>query len=90
MSDILIILFSLPKYDCIYAKGSYKYEQLLRSIATALYGDVYMPVKPHAFSIAHDKIYTQLDIQKNKIPMPATYITATISAARNILKKDHA
>ena len=77
----------IPKYDCIYAKGSYKYEQLLRSITSSLYLKTYMPIKPMAFSIAHDKIYTQLDIQQSNIPMPTTYLTATVTGARNILKK---
>lgn len=77
----------ITKYDCVYAKGSYKYEQLLRSIASSLYDETYMPIKPETFSIAHDKIYTQLDIQNSRIPMPTTYITSTVSAARNILKK---
>lgn len=77
----------IKEYDCIYAKGSYKYEQLLRSIASSLYDKAYMPISPMAFSIAHDKIYTQLDIQQSNIPMPTTYLTATITGARNILKK---
>ncbi|MBD3164606.1 RimK family alpha-L-glutamate ligase [Candidatus Woesearchaeota archaeon] len=77
----------MGQYDCIYAKGSHRYEQLLRTITSGLYDTAYMPIKPVAFSIAHDKIYTQLDIQKNRIPMPTTYITSTITAARNILKK---
>jgi ribosomal protein S6--L-glutamate ligase len=75
------------QYDCVYAKGSYKYEQLLRSITSSLYNKTYMPIMPGAFNIAHDKIYTQIDIQQNKIPMPTTYLSATIPAARNILKK---
>ncbi len=77
----------LRKYDCIYAKGSYKYEQLLRAITSSLYKKSYMPIQPSAFAIAHDKVYTQIDIQQNKIPMPTTYLTSTIPAARNILKK---
>ncbi len=77
----------MKEYDCVYLKGSYKYEQLMRSISNSLYSKTYMPIKPIAFSIAHDKIYTQLDIQNNNIPMPATYVTATMEGAKNILKK---
>ncbi|MCK5140446.1 MAG: ATP-grasp domain-containing protein, partial [Thermodesulfovibrionia bacterium] len=77
----------IQKYDCIYVKGSHKYEQLLRAITASLYNKTYMPIKPIAFNIAHDKIYTQINIQQNKTPMPTTYLSATIPAAKNILKK---
>ena len=90
LSKEMEVLYSgqpIEEYDCIYAKGSYKYEQLLRSISSSLHNKAYMPISPMAFSIAHDKIYTQLDIQNNNIPMPTTYLTATITGARNILKK---
>jgi len=77
----------ISHYDCIYAKGSFRYNQLLRSIASSLYHKAYMPIRPIAYSIAQDKIYTQTVIQKNNIPMPTTYLSATIDAAKNILKK---
>jgi ribosomal protein S6--L-glutamate ligase len=77
----------LDKYDCVYLKGSFRYEPLLRSIATALNGKSYMPIKPTAFTVGHDKLLTQLDIQQHKISMPTTYISATVDAAKKILKK---
>jgi ribosomal protein S6--L-glutamate ligase len=77
----------LDKYDCIYLKGSFRYQPLLRSIATALKNKTYMPIKPTAFTVGHDKLLTQLDIQQHKIPMPTTYIAATVDAAKKILKK---
>ena len=46
-----------------------------------------MPIKPGAFTVGHDKLLTQLDIQQHKIPMPTTYIAATTEAAKKILKK---
>ena len=77
----------LPKYDCIYAKGSFRYAPLLRSITTALYDTVYMPIKPNTFTIAHDKLLTHLALQYYKIPMPDTYIVSLRSAAKKILGK---
>ncbi|MEA2036785.1 MAG: hypothetical protein U9O94_04715, partial [Nanoarchaeota archaeon] len=35
----------LDKYDCIYAKGSFRYAQTLRAITGASYGTTYMPIK---------------------------------------------
>jgi ribosomal protein S6--L-glutamate ligase len=75
------------KYDCVYVKGSFRYEPLLRSIATGLHGKTYMPIKPSAFTVGHDKLLTQLDIRQHNIPMPTTYLAATAEAARKILKK---
>ena len=89
-SESLEVLYEgkpFDQYDCIYIKGSFRYETLLRSIATALYGKTYMPIKPGAFTVGHDKLLTQLDIQQHKIPMPTTYIAATTEAAKKILKK---
>ncbi len=77
----------IPKFDCIYLKGSFRYSQLLSAITSSLSKTSYMPLKANAFAIAHDKIYTQIDIQRHNIPMPTTYLTATIAATRQILKK---
>jgi len=76
----------IRKYDCIYAKGSFRYEALLRSLTYALYNTTYMPIKPDAFTLGHDKILTHLELQKNKIPMPTTYISSSTSAAKKILE----
>ena len=89
-SSALEVLYEgkpLDKYDCVYLKGSFRYEPLLRSIATALKDKTYMPISPAAFTVGHDKLLTQLDIQQHKIPMPTTYIAATVDAAKKILKK---
>ncbi len=77
----------LQKYDCIYAKGSFRYAPLLRSITTAFYDTAYMPIKPNTFTIGHDKLLTHLALQYYKIPMPNTYILSTVSAAKKILGK---
>ena len=76
------------EYDCVYIKGSFRYATLLQSIATILTSKgVYTPLKPRAFTIAHDKLLTQIELQRNKIPMPVTYITPTPDAAKEILER---
>src|SRR3989338_472657 len=77
----------LSEYHCIYAKGSYKYAHLLGAITSSLSRTAYMPIVEYAFVMAHDKIYTQIGIQQNNIPMPTTYLAATIEGARKILSK---
>ena len=87
-SKDLSILYNgkaLKKYDCIYAKGSFRYAPLLRSLSTAYYDNIYMPIKPNAFTIGHDKLLTHLALQYHKIPMPDTYIVSSIDAAKKIL-----
>ncbi len=73
-------------YNCIFAKGSFRYMPLLRSITIALHHTTYMPIKPEAFEIGHDKFLTQLVLQKNNIPMPKAYLTATSESAKKILE----
>lgn len=76
----------LPEYDCIFAKGSFRYAPLLQGL-TALYEKkCYMPIKSSAFSVAHDKLLTQLALQQERIPMPRTYQAATVEAAKSIMK----
>ena len=78
---------SLQKYDCIYAKGSFRYAPLLMSITTAFYNNTYMPIKPNTFTIGHDKLLTDLALQNYKVPMPNTYVVSTIDAAKKILEQ---
>jgi len=77
----------LPKYDCIYAKGSFRYAPLLQSITRALFNTCYMPIKPASFTVGHDKLLTHLALQHYKIPMPETYVASSLEAAKKILKK---
>jgi len=77
----------LAKYDCIYAKGSFRYAPLLRSVTTAFYDNTYMPIKPNAFTLGHDKLLTQLALQYYNIPMPDTYVVSSIEAAKKILEQ---
>ncbi len=76
---------ALDNYDCIYAKGSFRYATLLRSITFAFHNKVYMPLKPNSFTIGHDKLLTHLALQYNKIPMPDTYLASSAESAKKIL-----
>jgi ribosomal protein S6--L-glutamate ligase len=77
----------LENYDCIYAKGSFRYATLLRSLTFAFYDKVYMPIKPNAFTIGHDKLLTHLALQYNKIPMPDTYLASSPQSAKKLLSE---
>ena len=86
-ADVLYQGKTLQHYDCLFLRGSFRYGQLLRSIATALEKKTYIPFVPSAFTIGHDKLLTHLKLAQNKIPMPATYVSSTASAAKDILEK---
>ncbi len=86
-AEILYKGEKLDKFDCVYAKGSHRFSQVLRSLSTILRDNCYMPIKPDAFTVAHDKLLTQLMLQSHNIPMPKTYISTTIDAARELLSK---
>jgi ribosomal protein S6--L-glutamate ligase len=85
--DVLHKGKKIEDYDCVYAKGSYKYADLLRALTTALCKKAYMPIKASAFNTGHDKLLTQLKLQQHKIPMPTTYLASTPTAAKKILEK---
>lgn len=79
---------ALNHYDCVYLKGSFRYANLLRSIAALLEGmSAYMPVSAPAFTTVHNKLLTHLALQQHAIPMPKTYISADTEAAKELLKK---
>src|SRR3989338_8386209 len=79
----------LPEYDCIYAKGSFRYAQLLRSITEILREASFMPIAPEAFTVGHDKILTHLALQQYNIPMPATYLISSAKAGKKLLTEVH-
>nr|MBI4156712.1 RimK family alpha-L-glutamate ligase [Candidatus Woesearchaeota archaeon] len=74
-------------YQCIYIRGSYRYAFLQRSMTEALSNKVYMPLKPKSFTLAHNKFLTLLEMQKNKVPIPTTYLTATLDGAKKVLEE---
>jgi len=77
----------IDDYDCIYAKGSFRYTEILRSVSSALSKKSFMPVVPSAFSIGQDKLLTQLRLQQNNVPTPTTYLATTAEAAKAIFEK---
>ncbi|MBT4824944.1 RimK family alpha-L-glutamate ligase [Candidatus Woesearchaeota archaeon] len=76
----------LGEYDCIYAKGSHKYAQILRAITAAYSKSCYMPIVSSAFTLGHNKLLTQMKLQELGIPMPLAYLTPTTAAAKKLLK----
>jgi len=78
----------LPNYDCIYLKGSFRYANLLSSIAALLEGNVpYMPLPQSCFNVVHNKLLTHLVLQQKNIPMPKTYLSPTTEAAKELLQR---
>lgn len=77
----------LPKYDCIFAKGSFRYAQLLQCATYALKDTCYMPIEAEAFTVGHDKLLTHLALQQYKIPMPTTYLASSSEGAKKVLEK---
>ena len=77
----------LPQYSCIYARGSFRYAPLLRSVTRTLYRNSYMPIKPETFTLGHDKLLTHLALQHFNIPMPTTYLASSTRAAKKILNE---
>ncbi len=79
----------IKEYDCMFVKGSFRYAQLLRSISSLFWHNEHMfiPVKPSAFTIVHDKLLTQLVLQQKNLPMPRTYLSSTVEAAKDVLSK---
>jgi ribosomal protein S6--L-glutamate ligase len=76
----------MGEFDCIYAKGSFRYAQLLTAITKAYYSKCYMPIKEHAFVEGHNKLLTQLRLQESGIPMPKTYLTPSTEAAKELIR----
>lgn len=75
---------NIADYDCVYLRGSYKYQDLICSIAIALSGKVYMPVSANSFLIAHNKLLTEVKLKKDKIPFPTTYFVHKTEMAKNL------
>ncbi|HLC32627.1 MAG TPA: RimK family alpha-L-glutamate ligase [Candidatus Nanoarchaeia archaeon] len=76
----------LQKYDCIYARGSFRYAVLLRAITTLLHKESYMPLRPSSFTIGHDKILTHLKFQEFNVPQPTTFVATTADNGKKSVK----
>ena len=86
-SEVLYQGEPISKYDCIFAKGSFRYAQLLGSMSAILEQRCYMPIRSTAFSVGHDKLLTQLALHQAGVPMPTTTIVSTVGAAKKLLEK---
>lgn len=75
----------LKEYDCLYVKGSFRYAQLSNAITSSLWQKTYMPIKADAFTTGHNKFLTHIKLQEEGIPMPLTYLSATIKSAKKLL-----
>jgi len=76
----------LEKYNCLYLRGSWRYELLRKGIADIIYPNVYTPLRPEAYSNCHNKFLTALALQNENVPVPETHFAATTSIAREIIK----
>lgn len=85
-SPVLFKGENLTDYDAIYAKGSFRYASILNSLTLFLQNKCYMPIVADAFINAHNKLLTHLLLQKHEVPMPKTYFSPTIPAAKELLQ----
>ena len=77
---------NLEDYDCVYIRGSHKYHSLQRAITSALMNKTYLPLKEKSFTIGHDKFLTAVELKKNGISVPTTYLASTTKDAKKIIK----
>ncbi len=75
----------LDDFDCLYVRGSHKYMLLQRSITRALHKKVYMPIKPDAFTLGHNKLLCLLELQQKGINVPTTYFAPSAKDAKELL-----
>jgi ribosomal protein S6--L-glutamate ligase len=93
ISNKPVILYKgkpIEHYDCVFAKGSYKFAMILRAITDVLQSynkQIYLPFVSDAYTNGHDKILSHLKLLHNQVPTPLTYIASSPEAAKNILEK---
>lgn len=86
-SEVLYQGDPISRYDCIFAKGSFRYAQLLGSMTAILERGCYMPIRSTSFTVGHDKLLTQQALHQAGVPMPTTTIVSTVPAAKKLLEK---
>jgi len=79
----------LDSYDCVYARGSYRYASLLGAATTILRPTTYLPHSASSFLTAHNKVLTHLRLQALGVPQPRTYLAATSDAGKKICRNMH-
>jgi ribosomal protein S6--L-glutamate ligase len=86
--DVLVEGKPMEKYDCVYVKGSFRYIATQVGISLSLLREgTYVPLSPMSFLVCHDKLLTQLEVQKHNIPMPVSYLAASGESGKAILQR---
>lgn len=75
----------LEDFDAIYVRGSHKYILLQRALTRALYKKVYMPIKPNAFTLGHNKLLGSLELQQKGISIPTSLFVSNSKQAKSLL-----
>jgi len=76
----------LADYDCVYVKGSFRYQLLQTAISTVLKDESYIPLSPQSFQYCHNKFSTLLALHKKDIPIPTTHYAPNVDVAKKILE----
>ncbi len=77
----------LSDYDCILPRIPKTYRNFGYNICKLLEGKVYLPIKPEALLVAHNKFLTLLALNKAGIPTPKTYLALSRNGIKEILNK---
>ncbi|MBT4539311.1 RimK family alpha-L-glutamate ligase [Candidatus Woesearchaeota archaeon] len=77
-----------PYYDCVFVKGSFRYAPLLRAITAVLKNKIpFLPMPEQSFTVIHNKLLTHLALEQHHVPMPKTYLSSTVEAAKDLLER---
>jgi ribosomal protein S6--L-glutamate ligase len=79
----------LEDFDCVYIRGSHRSALLQRALTRALYKKVYMPIRPNAFTLGHNKLLCSLELQQKGISVPTTYFVLNAKQAKSLLGELH-
>ncbi len=86
--DVVCEGAKLSDYDAVHLRGSFRYDIFLYSIAKILEKKgVYIGADPSFFKIAHHKFLTSIVLARHNIPIPKTYLSNTVGAAKEILNE---
>ncbi len=77
----------LEDFDCIYVRGSYRYLLLQRALTKALYKKIYMPIRPNAFTLGHNKLLASLELLQKGINIPTSYFVSSSEQAKQLLSE---
>ncbi len=75
----------IEDFDCIYVRGSYKYILLQRALTRALHKKAYMPIKPNAFTLGHNKLLASLEMLQKGVSIPTSYFVSSSTQAKALL-----